>query len=69
MEASKRSRTIDIPAIMRAVHQREDAEPKLLVDPIAAILVDLASADPTWLAPLLGHAFAPQWRAGFLIRG
>jgi methyltransferase (TIGR00027 family) len=64
------SRTIDIPAIMRAVHQISDDEPKILADPIAPKLVDVAvlDVDAQWLAPILGHPFAPQWRAGFLIR-
>ncbi|HEV3061726.1 MAG TPA: SAM-dependent methyltransferase [Vicinamibacterales bacterium] len=67
---TKPSLTSDIPAIMRAVHQISDDEPKILADPIAPKLVDVAAQDldAQWLAPILGHPFAPQWRAGFLIR-
>jgi methyltransferase (TIGR00027 family) len=68
MEGAKPSRTSDIPAIMRTVHQTVDDEPKILLDPIVPKLVDLAGLDANWLAPILGHPFARQWRAGFLIR-
>jgi methyltransferase (TIGR00027 family) len=68
MEEAKPSRTSDIPAIMRAVHQTVDDEPKILVDPIVPLLVDMAGLNANWLAPILGHPFARQWRAGFLIR-
>jgi methyltransferase (TIGR00027 family) len=67
MKAAKPSRTSDIPAIMRAVHQTRDDEPKILADPIAPKLVDMKSID-AWLDTMLSHPFAPQWRAGFLIR-
>ena len=67
MDQSKPSRTSDIPAVMRALHQVRDEDPKILVDPIAPRLVDVAT-NQAWLAPLLNHPFAPQWRAGFLIR-
>src|ERR1700751_2824529 len=52
---------------MRAVHQTRDDEPKILADPIAPKLVDMKSID-AWLDTMLSHRFAPQWRAGFLIR-
>jgi methyltransferase (TIGR00027 family) len=67
MKVAKPSRTSDIPAIMRAVHQTRDAEPKILADAIAPKLVDMKSID-AWLDTMLSHPFAPQWRAGFLIR-
>jgi methyltransferase (TIGR00027 family) len=62
-----RSRTIEIPAIMRALHQTADDDPKILTDPIAPRLID-AEDDQRWLAPLLNHPFAKQWRAGFAVR-
>ena len=68
MDKAKPSRTSDIPAIMRALHQSRDDEPKILADPIAPKLVDVAGLDAHWLAPIVSHPFAPQWRAGFLIR-
>jgi methyltransferase (TIGR00027 family) len=68
MEDSKPSRTGQLTAIMRAIHQTEDEEPKLLADPIAPRLIDLTSEDDVWLTPILSHPFAKQWRAGFLIR-
>jgi len=68
MDETKRSRTSDIPAIMRAVHQTADDEPKILVDPIGPKLVDVAGLDANWVAAILGHPFARQLRAGFLIR-
>jgi methyltransferase (TIGR00027 family) len=67
MEPSKRSRTIEIPAIMRALHQSMDGDPKILTDPIAPRLIEPA-VDRAWLAPLLDHSFAKQWRAGFALR-
>lgn len=68
MDKVRPSRTSDIPAIMRAAHQTSDEAPKILVDPVAPKLVDPDDLDSKWLAPMLGHPFAPQWRAGFLIR-
>jgi hypothetical protein len=53
---------------MRALHQRDDGEPKILTDPIVAKLVDIEGPDSNWVAPILGHPFAKQWRTGFLIR-
>ncbi len=68
MDQARPSRTSDIPSIMRAVHQTSDGEPKILADPIVAKLIDIPALDANWLAPILGHSFAKQWRAGFLIR-
>jgi methyltransferase (TIGR00027 family) len=68
MEKARPSQTSGIPAVMRALHQTSDEEPKILYDPIAPKLVDIANLSGSWLAPFLAHPFAPQWRAGFLIR-
>lgn len=67
MEQAERSRTIEIPAIMRALHQTLDDDPKILSDPIAHRLIDLDD-NQQWLVPLLNHSFAKQWRAGFALR-
>jgi methyltransferase (TIGR00027 family) len=67
MEHSQRSRTIEIPAIMQALHQTVDGDPKILIDPIAPRLID-PDDDRQWLAPLLNHSFANRWRAGFALR-
>ncbi len=67
MEQTQRSRTIEIPAIMRALHQTADDDPKILTDPIASRLIDVDD-DRGWLAALLNHPFAKQWRAGFALR-
>jgi O-methyltransferase involved in polyketide biosynthesis len=67
MKPFQRSRTVEIPAIMRALHQTLDDDPKILTDPIAPHLIDLDD-DLRWLAPLLEHPFAKQWRAGFTLR-
>ena len=67
MEESQRSRTVEIPAIMRALHQTIDDDPKILTDPVALRLID-SDDDRRWLAPLLDHPFAKQWRAGFALR-
>ena len=67
MDDAQRSRTVDIPAVMRALHQTIDGEPKILADPIAVRLID-AHADPAWMASLLNHPFAKTWRAGFALR-
>jgi methyltransferase (TIGR00027 family) len=53
---------------MRAIHQTEDEDPKILTDPIAPRLVDIAGDNDDWLGPLLSHPYAKHWRAGFLIR-
>ena len=68
MDQAKRSRTAEIPAIMRALHQSIDDDPKILADPIAPRLIDASGSDQLWLAPLLNHPFAKQWRAGFALR-
>jgi len=49
---------------MRALHQTVDEDPKILTDPIAPRLID-AEDDRRWLAPMLSHPFAKQWRGGF----
>ena len=67
MEKTQRSRTIELPAILRALHQTVDDDPKILTDPIAARLIQ-ADDDRRWLVPLLDHPFAKQWRAGFALR-
>jgi methyltransferase (TIGR00027 family) len=67
MDQTQRSRTIEIPAIMRALHQTVDDDPKILTDPIAPRLIQ-SNDDRGWLAPLLDHPFAKQWRAGFALR-
>lgn len=67
MEQAQRSRTLEIPAIMRALHQTVDGDPKILTDPIAPRLLD-PDDDRKWLAPLLNHPFAKQLRAGFVLR-
>jgi methyltransferase (TIGR00027 family) len=68
MQQAKSSRTSELAAIMRAVHQTADEEPKILADSIAARLLGIVGDDDEWLTPMLGHPFAKQWRAGFLIR-
>jgi methyltransferase (TIGR00027 family) len=67
MEQSQRSRTLEIPAVMRALHQSVDGDPKILADPIAPRLLN-PDDDRRWLAPLLNHPFAKQLRAGFVLR-
>jgi methyltransferase (TIGR00027 family) len=53
---------------MRALHQTMDDDPKILADPIAPRLIDANDKDQRWLAPLVNHPFAKQWRAGFALR-
>lgn len=67
MDETGWSRTIEIPAIMRALHQSLDESPKILSDPIAPRLIKDEN-QRSWLSPLLDHPFAPQWRAGFAMR-
>ena len=68
MEQAKRSRTTEIPAIMRALHQTLDDNPKILDDPVSSRLIDPGD-DRSWLASLLNHPDAKQSRAGFALRG
>lgn len=69
MKHARPSRTGELSAIMRAIHQTADEEPKILADFVAPRLVDVAGKDSDeWLRPLLSHSFAKQWRAGFVIR-
>jgi methyltransferase (TIGR00027 family) len=69
MNHTRPSRTGELSAIMRAIHQTADEDPKILVDLVAPRLVDLSGSDnDEWLRPLLSHPFAKQWRAGFLTR-
>jgi methyltransferase (TIGR00027 family) len=67
MERTRRSRTVEIPAIMRALHQTIDDEPKILADPIAVRLMGPPN-DYRWLAAMLDHPFARHWRGGFALR-
>jgi methyltransferase (TIGR00027 family) len=67
MEQAQRSRTLEIPAVMRALHQTVDGDPKILNDPIAPRLLD-PDDDRQWLEPMLKHPFAKQLRAGFVLR-
>jgi methyltransferase (TIGR00027 family) len=67
MEQAQRSRTLEIPAVMRALHQTVDGDPKILNDPIAPRLLD-PDDDRPWLEPMLKHPFAKQLRAGFVLR-
>lgn len=53
---------------MRALHQTSDDDPKILDDPVAPRLIDASGGVRPWLAPLLDHPFAKQWRAGFALR-
>jgi O-methyltransferase involved in polyketide biosynthesis len=63
MQHDQRSRTIQIPAVMRALHQSTDDDPKTLTDPVASRLIEVDN-DQAWLAALLEHPFAKGWRAG-----
>ena len=67
LEQAQRSRTLEIPAVMRALHQTVDDDPKILNDPIAPRLLD-PHDDRHWLEPLLNHPFAKQLRGGFVLR-
>src|SRR5215469_4809333 len=67
MDETQRSRTIEMPAIMRAFHQTIDDDPKILTDPIAPRLIN-ANDDLAWAQPMLDHPFAKQWRASFALR-
>jgi methyltransferase (TIGR00027 family) len=62
------SRTCEITAIMRALHQIADHEPKILVDPVAPQLIDPADQLDDRLASTFNHPFAKRWRAGFVLR-
>jgi methyltransferase (TIGR00027 family) len=68
MQDARPSRTSELTAIMRAIHQTADEEPKILSDPIAPRLVDTWGDDDEWLTTMLSYPFAKQWRAGFLVR-
>jgi methyltransferase (TIGR00027 family) len=68
MKQANPGRTGELTAIMRAIHQTDDDEPKILADSIAPRLVDTTGGDDEWLTIILGHPFAKQWRAGFLVR-
>lgn len=61
------SRTREFTAIMRALHQTVDHEPKILVDPVAPRLIDAAD-QLDGLALTFDHPFAKRWRAGFVLR-
>jgi methyltransferase (TIGR00027 family) len=62
------SRTCELTAAMRALHQTVDHEPKILIDPVAPRLIDPANQLNGWFAPTLNHPFAKRWRAGFVLR-
>ena len=62
MDQGASSRTALTVAVQRAIHQVADEEPKILVDPIAARLVEAAA--PGMLARELETAHLPRWRRG-----
>ena len=68
MKETQPSLTGELAAIMRAIHQTGDGEPKILVDSISPRLVSPMSDNDERFADSLGHPFAKQWRTGFLIR-
>jgi len=68
MKQTKPSWTGEITAIMRALHQTADDEPKILVDSVAPRLIEPNGHDDKGPTPLLNHPFARRWRAGFLMR-
>ena len=68
MKQSKPFRTGELSAIMRAIHQTADEEPRILADPVAPRLLDIMCKDDAWIASFLEHPFAKAWRAGFLVR-
>jgi len=68
MHQVRPSRTGELTAIMRAIHQTADEEPKILADPVAPLLVKTGNGHDDWLTSILRHPFAKQWRSGFLIR-
>jgi O-methyltransferase involved in polyketide biosynthesis len=69
MEEHKASDTAALTAMLRAMHQRVDAEPRIVDDPIAARLVDDATRDriATGLAALPARALMIP-RAAVLLR-
>jgi methyltransferase (TIGR00027 family) len=68
MKPANRSKTAEIPAIMRALHQTIDEEPRILDDSIVPRLIDTTRRDEDWLAQFVNHRFAKRWRAGFVMR-
>jgi hypothetical protein len=71
MKPANRSKTAEIPAIMRALHQTLDEEPKILQDAIVPGLIETTDRDQNWLAQFVNHPFAKRlrrWRAGFVMR-
>lgn len=69
MALTQASRTALMPGFFRAQHQSVDADPKILVDPVAAQLLDDPNlpGDVTWLATL-PSAMADCFRSTFVIR-
>src|SRR5262249_21525911 len=68
MQHAGPSRTGELTAIMRAIHQAADEEAKLLSGPMAPRLIETMGDYDEWLTCILRHPFGKQWRAGFLIR-
>lgn len=68
MKETEPSLTGKLTAMMRALHQSADEEPKILVDSISPRLVNTMGDNDGRFAHVLDHPFAKQWRAGFLIR-
>ncbi|HEV2386786.1 MAG TPA: SAM-dependent methyltransferase [Candidatus Acidoferrales bacterium] len=68
MKRSKPFRTSELTAVMRALHQTADDEPKIFADPIAPRLVNTAPENDDWLQQFLAQRFAKTLRSGFLLR-
>jgi methyltransferase (TIGR00027 family) len=71
LETKGRSTTAERAAIWRALHQTLDAAPKILDDPIAPLLIDLASettkAYIAWVESMTRPVKSP-FRTGFVMR-
>jgi hypothetical protein len=68
MKHSKPYGTGEVAAVMRAIHQNADGEPKILADAIAPRLIDTGPQNDEWLQYVLGQPFAKALRSGFLLR-
>jgi methyltransferase (TIGR00027 family) len=67
MKQAQRSRTMELPAIMRALHQTLDDDPKILTDPISARLLG-SEEDRNWFASVLEQSGGKRLRAAFALR-
>jgi methyltransferase (TIGR00027 family) len=69
MHDKKASSTAILATMLRAVHQMNDSEPKILIDPVSVLLAKEFEKSPEWIAfDAVPHSFQKMTRAALVLR-